>query len=97
MSAGYFLVDVQWDDEDGRDRYVQAIADVVAAYGGEFVTRRPALEPLEGDWGIVGNLVLLRFPTAARGLEWYHSEDYAPLLELRKKSARTKIVFFEGA
>lgn len=97
MSAGYFLVDVEWTDEDGRDRYAKAIGDVVAAYGGEFITRRPEYESLEGDWHFDGRPVLLRFETAAQGLEWYHSEEYAPLLELRKKAARTKIIFFEGA
>ncbi len=97
MSAGYFLVDVAWLDDDARGRYVGAIGETVAAYGGEFVASGPDYEMLEGDWRFDGRLVLLRFETAARGLEWYRSAEYAPLLELRKASARTKIIFFEGA
>lgn len=97
MSDGYFLVDIEWLDEDGRDRYVAAVGDTVAAYGGAFVTRGGDFKTLEGDWRLDGRLVLLRFDTAARGLEWYGSEEYAPLLELRKASARTKVIFFEGA
>jgi uncharacterized protein (DUF1330 family) len=97
MSAGYYLVDIEWTDPDGRDRYFAKIGDVVAAYGGEFLTRGPEYESIEGDWHPDGRLVLIRFETADRGREWYRSEDYAPLLELRKASARTKVIFFEGA
>lgn len=97
MGAGYFLVDVEWTDEEGRDRYVAQIGDVVAKYGGEFVARSPDCQTLEGDWRLNGRLVLLRFPTFARGLEWYRSDEYAPLLEIRQGAARTKILYFEGA
>lgn len=97
MSAGYFLVDVEWFDDAARSCYAEAIGDTLGAYGGAFVTRGPRSEALEGDWHLDGQLVLLRFETSARGLEWYRSEEYAPLLELRRASARTKMIFFEGA
>lgn len=70
---------------------------MVAAYGGEFLTRGPEYESVEGEWRLDGRLVLIRFETADRGREWYRSEDYAPLLGLRKSCANTKVIFFEGA
>lgn len=50
MSAGYFLVDNVWLDEEARARYVQAVGDTVDEYGGEFVASGPDHETLEGDW-----------------------------------------------
>jgi uncharacterized protein (DUF1330 family) len=96
MSVGYVLVDVTWLDPDARESYVAEVGDSVAAYDGEFIARGPECEALEDDWGIEGRLVMLRFPSKARALEWYHSDTYAPLLELRKRGARTKVICFEG-
>lgn len=94
--AGYFLVDIVWTDDEGRKEYFEGVGDTVEAFGGEFVTRGPEYTGLEGDWEFDGRLVLLRFPTAEVGMEWYNSDVYAPLLALRKRSAQTKIIFFEG-
>lgn len=94
--AGYFLVDIIWDDEEGRRHYVEGIGDTLTPFGGEFLTRGPEYTTVEGDWVFDGRLVVLRFPSAERAMAWYGSDEYAPLLALRKRSARTKIVFFEG-
>jgi uncharacterized protein (DUF1330 family) len=94
--AGYFLVDIEWTDDEGRARYVEAIGDVVASYDGKFLASVPEVQVLEGESPIKNRLVLLRFPTAERALEWYHSEEYAPLHHIREQSARTDFVFFEG-
>ena len=94
--AGYFLVDVTWHDEELRTRYLEHVDATIQAHDGEFVARNPTRTALEGDWGVEGVFLLTRFPTVERGLEWYHSEAYAPLRELRHRGARTKMLFFEG-
>lgn len=94
--AGYFLVDVTWHDEELRAPYLARVDETITAFGGEFVARNPELDATEGDWGVDGVFLLLRFPTAARAREWYGSEDYAPLRDLRHRGARTKMLLFEG-
>jgi uncharacterized protein (DUF1330 family) len=94
--AGYFLVDVEWTDGDGLARYAEAIGDVVASYDGKFLANVAAVRVLEGESPLKHRVVLLRFPTAERALEWYGSEEYAPLLGIRKQSARSNMLFFEG-
>jgi uncharacterized protein (DUF1330 family) len=51
---------------------------------------------MEGEWPLMNRLVLLRFPSADQALEWYGSDAYAPLLQIRQQSSRSKIAFFEG-
>jgi uncharacterized protein (DUF1330 family) len=94
--AGYFLVDIEWTDDEGRARYVESVVDTVAAYDGKFLASVPEVRVLEGEWPLKNRLVLLRFPTAERALAWYGSEEYAPLHRIRERSARSKFVFFEG-
>lgn len=94
--AGYFLVDIEWTDDQGRDRYVEGIGDVVSSYDGKFLASVPEARVIEGESPVKNRLVLLRFPTAERALEWYRSDEYAPLHRIREQSARTNIIFFEG-
>jgi uncharacterized protein (DUF1330 family) len=94
--AGYVLVDIEWTDDEGRSRYVQGIGDVVASYDGKFLASVPEVRVMEGESPFKNRLVLLRFPTAERALEWHDSEGYAPLRSIRERSARTNMVFFEG-
>jgi uncharacterized protein (DUF1330 family) len=82
-------------DQAALVEYRRRNTDVVAAYGGRFVVRGGALETLEGDWQPV-RLVVIEFPTAAAAREWYESEDYAPLRELRRRASDTDIVLVEG-
>jgi uncharacterized protein (DUF1330 family) len=82
-------------DQEALVEYRRRNTDVVAAFGGRFVVRGGAHETLEGDWQPL-RLVVIEFPTAAAAREWYESEDYAPLRELRRSASDTDIVLVEG-
>ena len=41
-------------------------------------------------------LAVLEFPTLEEALKWYRSPEYAPLIKLRHKASRGRLVFVEG-
>jgi uncharacterized protein (DUF1330 family) len=41
--------------------------------------------------------VLLEFPSFDQALAWYRSPEYAPLIKLRQKGSRGKLMLVEGA
>ncbi len=82
-------------DQPALIEYRRRNTDVVAAHGGRFVVRGGAHETLEGDWDPV-RLVVIEFPDAESARRWYHSDDYAPLRELRQAASDTDIVLVEG-
>ncbi len=75
--------------------YRDAVAPMIARFGGRYLIRGPALELHEGD-AFLHRLIVLEFPTmdALRG--FYDSSDYAPLIALRQSCANTRLVFAEG-
>ena len=95
--AGYILVDIESTDDEGRVRYVEGVGATVQAYGGEFLASTPEVKVLEGESLVNNRLVLIRFPTGERALEWYGSDQYEPLHRIREQSANTKMIFFESA
>jgi uncharacterized protein (DUF1330 family) len=41
--------------------------------------------------------VVVEFPTLEQALKWYRSPEYAPLITLRRKGSRGRLIAVEGA
>jgi uncharacterized protein (DUF1330 family) len=93
--AAYVVADVEVTDSAGFHEYKTAVLPVVNAYGGEFLARGGSIEPLEGGWAPT-RLTILKFDSVAQAKEWYESQEYRPLRELRQKTTKTKILIVEG-
>lgn len=75
--------------------YKQAAASSILAAGGRYIVRGGDIEVLEGD-APPGRTVVLEFPTKRAALEWYRSEEYTQIRELREGAARSRIYVVEG-
>lgn len=91
----YLVAQIAVHDPAGFDEYRKLVVAVIAAHGGRYIVRGGALETLEGS-APHRRLVILEFPSmdAARG--FYHSADYAPVLQRRLSSATADVVLVEG-
>jgi uncharacterized protein (DUF1330 family) len=92
--SGYVLANVKWASEDARRAYVELLGPSLDAHGGVAMAGSPATHVLEGDWEPDGLLVLISFPTVQAALAWYESEEYRPALEIRKRSASSRLLIF---
>jgi len=93
--ACYVIAEVEITDPAGFEEYRQRVPATIAKHGGTYLVRGGATEAIEGDWK-PARLIVLEFPTLACARAWYASSDYAPLIPLRERSARTKLIFAEG-
>jgi len=93
--AAYVIAEVEVIDAAGFEEYRQRVPATIAKYGGKYCVRGGATETVEGDWK-PSRLIVLEFASLARAREWYASPEYAPLIPLRERTARTKLIFAEG-
>ena len=93
--AALVIVQVDVTDPEKFEKYRRQVPSVIEKYGGRYLVRGGATEAVEGSWS-PPRLVVLEFPSLEQAKKWYSSADYAPLLELRKQSARTTMTFAEG-
>lgn len=93
--AAYVIVNVTVTDPTGFAEYSKGVPATVAKYGGRFLVRGGAHEVLEGEWR-PSRLVVIEFPTREDLRRWYESEDYRPLLDLRKRTAKTDLLAVTG-
>lgn len=94
--AGYVIAEVEVTDPAAYEEYRKLVPATIAKYGGKYLVRGGAVESKEGGWQ-PNRLVVLEFASLEQARKWYHSPEYAPVLALRLKAARSKAVLVEGA
>ena len=94
--AAYVIGEIDVMDPATYDEYRRQVLATIERHGGRFVVRGGAVESLEGGW-TPKRVVVLEFPTMAKAREWYRSPEYTPLIKLRQKASRGRLVLVEGA
>ena len=95
MSA-YLIGEIEVTDPVAYEEYRKQVLAVVTQYGGKFLVRGGKVDPKEGGWA-PRRVVLLEFPSMAQAQKWYASPEYAPLIKLRQKASKGRLVIVEGA
>ena len=94
--AGYIIADIDVTDPAGFEEYRQKVSPMIAKWGGKYLVRGGSMETVEGEWA-PKRLVVLEFESLERAKEFYGSEDYRPVMEIRHKTAVSNLVIVEGA
>lgn len=94
--AAYVIGDIEVTDPAAYEDYRRQVLATVTKYGGRFIARGGTVEPLEGGWA-PKRCVVVEFPSMERAREWYRSAEYAPLIALRQKASRGKLILVDGA
>ena len=93
--AAYAIAEVEVTDPAQFEEYRKRVPATIAQYGGKYLVRGGAVDSKEGGW-TPKRLVVLEFPSMDAARRWYGSPEYAPVLAMRLKSARSRVVLVEG-
>jgi uncharacterized protein (DUF1330 family) len=94
MSA-YVIAEIEVTDPAAYEDYRKQVPAVVTKHGGKFVVRGGRIESMEGSWS-PKRIVVLEFPSMDQALKFYRSPEYAPLIALRQKASKGKLIIVEG-
>lgn len=95
MPKGYVVVELDVTDPALFEQYRQKVPETIAAYGGRYLVRGGEAVRLEGDRPLRRN-VILEFDSPQRAREWYDSEQYRPLKDLRFRSSKADAFLLTG-
>ena len=93
--AAYIIVDIEVTDPKNYETVKKLTPPIVAKYGGKYLSRAAITEIIEGDWQ-PKRLVILEFEDSAKAKAWLDSPEFAPIRELRAKTAITRMVLTES-
>jgi uncharacterized protein (DUF1330 family) len=91
----YVIGEVEITDPQAYQEYAKRVPETIARHGGRYLARGGVVESKEGDWN-PKRIVVLEFPTMDQARKWYHSPDYGPVLAIRLKAARSKLILVDG-
>ncbi|WP_263333927.1 DUF1330 domain-containing protein [Albidovulum salinarum] len=93
----YLIADETITDPAVFEEYKRAVLPLISKYGGRFLSRGGDLEVLEAgrDW-TPDRMVIIEFPSMAALKEWYNCADYAPVRDIRFRSATSTLVALDA-
>ncbi len=93
--AAYMVVDNEVTDAEGFREYQKRVGSTLESYGGHSLSEGERMRILEGDWHL-HRLILLEFPSVEQARRWYQSDEYAPVKDIRLKTALTQVILVQG-
>jgi len=92
---GYLIGEIEVTDPKFYDEYRGQVLATVEKFGGRFLVRGGRAEAVEG--APAKRIVVLEFPSLEQAQKWYRSAEYAPLIKLRQKGSKGRLILVEGA
>ena len=77
------------------DTYRNAAGPTLEPFGGRFLVRGGQQTVLDGDWPY-RRMVVIEFPSRAAAEDWYRSEAYQKIVELRIQSTTGSLIIVDG-
>ena len=93
--AAYLLAQVEVSDMQQYRKYTARTPAIIAKFGGRFLTRGGEVVTLEGE-APAGRIVLIEFPSLERVQEFYASEEYQEVKELRLPASTASFLALDG-
>ena len=96
MTAGYAIFNINVTNPENYKHYIEQVVSVAKKFGAEYIVRGGENQVIEGTWQYP-RTVVMKFPSYEKALEWYNSEEYKPIKQIRLDNAETNGIIIKGA
>ena len=93
--SGYVIAQIDLKSKEGYKEYANKVPDTVKNFGGEYLVRAGEFISLEGVWNFKRN-VIIKFPSYEKALEWYNSDEYSKIKNLRLNNTEGNLIIIKG-
>ena len=85
----------QLEDSKKLKEDAEKVPNTVKNFGGEYLVRAGEFKSLEGIWNFKRN-VIIKFPSYEKALEWYNSDEYNKIKNLRLNNTEGNLIIIKG-
>jgi uncharacterized protein (DUF1330 family) len=96
MQAGFVIFNIDVTNPEDYNEYITKVKPIVERFGGEYIVRGGTNQVVEGNWQY-SRTIVLKFPSYEKALEWYNSEEYQPIKQIRLDNAISNGIIIQGA
>ncbi len=91
----YVIAQMNLKSKEGYKEYVDKVPSTIKNFGGEYIVRAGEFKSLEGNWNFTRNVVI-KFPSYEKAIEWYNSDEYNKIKNLRLKNTEGNLIIIKG-
>ena len=95
MSAGYVIAQLKVTNSENYKEYVNKVTEVVQKFGGEYLVRNGEYQCIEGE-SKFPRIVVIKFPSYEKALEWYNSDEYKSVKQIRLNNSEGSNIIIKG-
>ena len=95
MSSGYVIAQLKVTNPENYKEYVNKVTEVVQKFGGEYLVRNGEYQCVEGETKFP-RIVVIKFPSYEKALEWYNSDEYKPVKQIRLNNSEGSNIIIKG-
>ena len=93
--SGFAIFNIDIKRPEEYKEYVKRVKPIAESYGGEYIVRGGENTIVEGNWAYP-RTVVIKFPSYEKALEWYNSEEYKPIKQIRLDNAEGTNIIIKG-
>ena len=93
--SGYAIFNIEIKKPEEYKEYVEKVKPLAEKFGGEYVVRGGEAKVLEGTW-TYPRTVVIKFPSYEKALEWYNSDEYKPIKQIRLENSIGNGIIIKG-
>tara|TARA_B100000214_G_C23927184_1_gene608932 strand:+ start:197 stop:484 length:288 start_codon:yes stop_codon:yes gene_type:complete len=94
--SGFAIFNIDIKRPKEYKEYVEKVKPIAERYGGEYIIRGGESTIVEGSWAYP-RTVVIKFPSYEKALEWYNSEEYKPIKQIRLDNSVANGIIIKGA
>ena len=92
---GFAIFNIEVKKPEEYKEYVEKVKPIAEKFGGEYIVRGGKTKVLEGIW-THPRTVVIKFPSYEKALEWYNSEEYKPIKQIRLENSIGNGIIIKG-
>jgi uncharacterized protein (DUF1330 family) len=94
--TAYVIVNLhEVTDPETYQEYARLAGPTIAKHQGKLVILGKDITTVEGSW-TANQVLIVEFPNRAAFESWYHSDEYEPLIEMRKSSLIADVIVIDN-
>ena len=94
--SGFAIFNIEIKKPEEYKEYVKKVKPIAEKFGGEYIVRGGETTIVEGNW-TYPRTVVIKFSSYEKALEWYNSEEYQPVKQIRLDNAVANGIIIKGA
>ena len=93
--SGYVIFNIDIKKPDEYKEYIEKVTPLAKKFGGKYVVRGGETNVIEGTW-TYPRTIIIKFPSYEKALEWYSSEEYKPIKQIRLDNSVCNGIIIKG-